>query len=74
MYFIFPVSNKNFSWQSEINGLSEIDSLKQRISELKTENDKIRAENNKFFIFFLVKVADHWSGCHVKFQPGAPAK
>ena len=26
---------------------SEIDSLKQRISELKAENDKIRAENNK---------------------------
>ena len=31
--------------QSEINGPSEIDSLKQRIIELEVENNKIKAEN-----------------------------
>ena len=31
--------------QSEIDGLSEIDSLKQYISKLKVENDKNKAEN-----------------------------
>ena len=31
--------------QSEIDGPSEIDLLKQCISELKAENNKIRAEN-----------------------------
>ena len=31
--------------QSEIDGSSEIDSLKQCISELKAENNKIKAEN-----------------------------
>jgi cell division protein FtsB len=31
--------------QSEIDGPSKTDSLKQCISELKAENDKIRAEN-----------------------------
>ena len=31
--------------QSEINGPSETNLLKQYISELKAENDKIRAEN-----------------------------
>ena len=33
------------SMQSEINGPSEIDSLKQRIIELEVENNKIKAEN-----------------------------
>ena len=33
------------SMQSEINSLSETDSLKQCISELKAENNKIMAEN-----------------------------
>jgi cell division protein FtsB len=33
------------SIQSEIDGPSETDLLKQCISELKAENDKIRAEN-----------------------------
>ena len=33
--------------QSEINGSSEIDSLKICIARLELENDKIRAENNK---------------------------
>ena len=33
--------------QSEIDGPSEIDSLKQYISKLELENDKIKAENNK---------------------------
>ena len=33
------------SMQSEIDGLSETDSLKQCISELKAENNKIMAEN-----------------------------
>ena len=31
--------------QSEINGPSEIDSLKQRIIKLEVENNKIKAEN-----------------------------
>ena len=31
--------------QSEINGPSEIDLLKQRIIELEVENNKIKAEN-----------------------------
>ena len=31
--------------QSEINGPSEIDSLKQRIIELEVENNKIKAKN-----------------------------
>ena len=31
--------------QFEINGPSEIDSLKQRIIELEVENNKIKAEN-----------------------------
>src|SRR5271163_4915556 len=33
------------SMQSEINGPSEIDSLKQCIIELEVENNKIKAEN-----------------------------
>ena len=33
------------SMQSEINGLSKTDLLKQCISELKAENNKIMAEN-----------------------------
>ena len=33
--------------QSEINGPSEIDSLKICIARLELENDKIRAVNNK---------------------------
>ena len=33
------------SMQSEINGPSENDSLKQRIIELEVENNKIKAEN-----------------------------
>jgi len=33
--------------QSEIDGLSETDSLKQCISELKAKNNKIMAENDK---------------------------
>ena len=35
------------SMQSEIDGLSETDSLKQCISELKAENNKIMAENDE---------------------------
>ena len=35
------------SMQSEIDGLSDTDSLKQYIAKLEVENDKIRAENDK---------------------------
>ena len=34
--------------QSEIDGPSETDSLKQRIYELEAENNKIKAENVEF--------------------------
>ncbi len=43
--------------QSEIDGLSETDSLKQCISELKIENDKIRVENIELKVK-IVKLED----------------
>ena len=46
IFFLFLNINIHYaSMQSEIDSSSKTDSLKQCISELKIENDKIRTEN-----------------------------